>query len=140
MNGGFFGSLIQVIDAMLTLFSLMLVAYAMISWVRPDLNNSVMRFLRSMVEPVLTPVRKVLPPMSTAAEPVGAVSATWGRRPQALAKCVMALIASDLPAPPSPTMQMSGGVVLASCGDLAVSAARCRSQGTPRQKPNVYRR
>ena len=63
MNGGFFGSLIQVIDAMLTLFSLMLVAYAMISWVRPDLNNSVMRFLRSMVEPVLTPVRKVLPPM-----------------------------------------------------------------------------
>ena len=38
-------------------------AAAMISWVRPDLNNSVMRFLRSMVEPVLTPVRKVLPPM-----------------------------------------------------------------------------
>ena len=63
MNGGFLGSLVQVLNAMLTLFSLLLVAYAMISWVRPDLNNSVVRFLRSMVEPVLTPVRKVLPPM-----------------------------------------------------------------------------
>ena len=63
MNGGSFGSLVQVIDAMLVLFSLMLVAYAMVSWVRPDLNNSAMRFLRSMVEPALAPVRKVLPPM-----------------------------------------------------------------------------
>ena len=62
MNGGFLGSLVQVLNAMLTLFSLLLVAYAMISWVRPDLNNSVVRFLRSMVEPVLTSVRKVLPP------------------------------------------------------------------------------
>ena len=62
MNGGFLGSLVQVLNAMLSLFSLLLVAYAMISWVRPDLNNSVVRFLRSMVEPVLTPVRKVLPP------------------------------------------------------------------------------
>ena len=63
MNGGFFDSLVQVIDAMLVLFSLMLVAYAMVLWVRPDLNNSAMRFLRSMVEPALAPVRKVLPPM-----------------------------------------------------------------------------
>ena len=62
MNGGFFGSLVQVIDAMLVLFSLMLVAYAMVSWVRPDLNNSAMRLLRSMVDPALAPVRKVLPP------------------------------------------------------------------------------
>ena len=34
MNGGFLGSLVQVLNAMLTLFSLLLVAYAMISWVR----------------------------------------------------------------------------------------------------------
>ena len=56
-------SLVQVLASMLRLFSLMLVIYALLSWVITDPRHSVFRFLQSMVEPVLNPIRKVLPPM-----------------------------------------------------------------------------
>ena len=56
-------SLVQVLASMLRLFSLMLVIYALLSWVIKDPRHQVFRFLQSMVEPVLNPIRKVLPPM-----------------------------------------------------------------------------
>ncbi len=56
-------SLVQVLASMLRLFSLMLVIYALLSWVITDPRHPVFRFLQSMVEPVLNPIRKVLPPM-----------------------------------------------------------------------------
>ena len=56
-------SLVQVLASMLRLFSLMLVIYALLSWVITDPSHPVFRFLQSMVEPVLNPIRKVLPPM-----------------------------------------------------------------------------
>ena len=56
-------SLVQVLASMLRLFSLMLVIYALLSWVIADSRHPVFRFLQSMVEPVLNPIRKVLPPM-----------------------------------------------------------------------------
>ena len=56
-------SLVQVLASMLRLFSLMLVIYALLSWVITDPRHPVFRFLKSMVEPVLNPIRKVLPPM-----------------------------------------------------------------------------
>ena len=56
-------SLVQVLASMLRLFSLMLVIYALLSWVITDPRHQVLRFLQSMVEPVLKPIRKVLPPM-----------------------------------------------------------------------------
>ena len=56
-------SLLQVLASMLRLFSLMIVIYALLSWVISDPRHHVFRFLQSMVEPVLNPIRKVLPPM-----------------------------------------------------------------------------
>ena len=56
-------SLVQVLASMLRLFSLMLVIYALLSWVITDPKHPVFRFLHSMVEPFLNPIRKVLPPM-----------------------------------------------------------------------------
>ena len=56
-------SLVQVLASMLRLFSLMLVIYALLSWVITDPRHPVFLFLKSMVEPVLNPIRKVLPPM-----------------------------------------------------------------------------
>ena len=56
-------SLVQVLASMLRLFSLMLVIYALLSWVIMDPRHPVFRFLHSMVEPVLNPIRKVLPPV-----------------------------------------------------------------------------
>ena len=55
--------MVQVLASMLRLFSLMLVIYVLLSWVITDSSHPVFRFLQSMVEPVLNPIRKVLPPM-----------------------------------------------------------------------------
>ena len=59
----FADSLILVLASMLRLFSLMLVIYALLSWIIHDGHHPVSRFLQSMVEPVLAPIRKVLPPI-----------------------------------------------------------------------------
>lgn len=60
----FADSLILVLSALLRLFSLMLVTYALLSWFYRDFRHPVLHFLQSMVEPVLTPIRRVLPPIA----------------------------------------------------------------------------
>jgi YggT family protein len=57
-------SLIQVISSMLRLFSLMVVTYAMLSWIIADPRHPVYRFLQGMVEPILNPIRKIIPPIA----------------------------------------------------------------------------
>lgn len=52
-----------VIDVILNLYSFLLIAHALISWVNPDPYNPVVQFLRKMTEPLLNPIRKVLPPI-----------------------------------------------------------------------------
>ena len=58
------GSLLQVIATMLRLYSLMLVVYALLTWV---MNENYLppqvRWLKTMVDPVLVPLRKVIPPI-----------------------------------------------------------------------------
>jgi YggT family protein len=55
---GFFGWL-------LGLYSWVIIAAALITWVSPDPRNPVVRFLRQVTEPVLAPVRRLLPPWKT---------------------------------------------------------------------------
>ena len=57
-------SLVQVLSSMLRLFSLMVVIYALLSWIIADPRHPLYRFLQSMVEPVLNPIRKILPPIA----------------------------------------------------------------------------
>ena len=58
------GSLLQVLAAMLRLYSLMLVVYALLSWVMHEEHYPpAVRWLQSMVDPVLTRIRKVIPPI-----------------------------------------------------------------------------
>ena len=60
----FSGSLLQVLAAMLRLYSLMLVVYALLSWImNENYFPPAVRWLQSMVEPVLTPIRRLLPPV-----------------------------------------------------------------------------
>ena len=59
----FADSLILVLASMLRLFSLMLVIYALLSWIVRDGHHPVFGLLQSMVEPLLVPFRKVLPPI-----------------------------------------------------------------------------
>ena len=58
------GTLLQVLAAMLRLYSLMLVVYALLSWVMHEEHYPpAVRWLQSMVEPVLTKIRRVIPPI-----------------------------------------------------------------------------
>ena len=59
------GTLLQVLAAMLRLFSLMLVVYALLSWIiREEHYPPAVRWLESMVEPVLSQIRRVIPPIA----------------------------------------------------------------------------
>jgi YggT family protein len=50
---------------LLGIYSWIIIAAALISWVSPDPHNPIVRFLRQVTEPVLTPVRRLLPPWKT---------------------------------------------------------------------------
>ena len=51
----------KVIDIALTLYMWIIIARAVISWVNPDPFNAVVKFLNSVTEPVLYPIRRRLP-------------------------------------------------------------------------------
>ena len=56
-------SLIQVLGAILDLYAFILIARALISWVSPGSRNKIVQFLYQITEPVLAPVRQVVPPI-----------------------------------------------------------------------------
>ena len=59
------GTILQVLAAMLRLYSLMLVVYALLSWVMHEEHYPpAVRWLLSMVEPVLSQIRRVIPPIA----------------------------------------------------------------------------
>ena len=55
---GFFGWV-------LGLYSWVIIAAALITWVSPGPRNPIVLFLRQVTEPVLAPVRRLLPPWKT---------------------------------------------------------------------------
>ena len=58
-------TLLQVLAAMLRLYSLMLVVYALLSWdMHEEHYPPAVRWLQSMVEPVLSQIRRVIPPIA----------------------------------------------------------------------------
>ena len=59
------GTFLQVLAAMLRLYSLMLVVYALLSWIMHEEHYPPsVRWLQSMVEPVLSQIRRVIPPIA----------------------------------------------------------------------------
>tara|TARA_Y100000590_G_C15330928_1_gene867644 strand:- start:164 stop:415 length:252 start_codon:yes stop_codon:yes gene_type:complete len=58
-------TILQVFATMLRLYSLMLVVYALLSWVMHEEHYPpAVRWLQSMVEPVLSKIRRVIPPIA----------------------------------------------------------------------------
>lgn len=59
------GNLVEALAALLSLlfniYIWILIARAIISWVNPDPSNPIVRFLYRVTEPVLRPVRNLLP-------------------------------------------------------------------------------
>jgi YggT family protein len=57
--------LIGFLGWLLGLYSWIIIAAALITWVSPDPRNPIVMFLRQVTEPVLAPVRRLLPPWKT---------------------------------------------------------------------------
>jgi len=52
--------LVDFISLLLSLYTWVIIAAALISWVNPDPYNPIVQFLRRVTEPVLHPIRNVL--------------------------------------------------------------------------------
>ena len=57
----FISSFAQILDVALTIFYWLMLIRCLISWVNPDPNNQIVQFLYKATEPVLTPIRRLLP-------------------------------------------------------------------------------
>jgi YggT family protein len=58
-------NVIEFISWLLGIYSWIIIAVALISWVNPDPRNPIVLFLHRVTEPVLAPVRQLLPPWKT---------------------------------------------------------------------------
>lgn len=62
MNG-VFCDFAQLLTWLLWIYTILLLVYAILSWI-PELRfSSVERFLATLVEPLLTPIRRIIPPI-----------------------------------------------------------------------------
>lgn len=52
---------LSAVDKLIWLYTIIMFVYAVVSWV-PDLRGSWSRYIAMIVEPVLIPVRRVVPP------------------------------------------------------------------------------
>jgi YggT family protein len=59
--GNFIMAVAKIIHIVLTIYMWIIIARAIISWVNPDPYNQIVQFLYRMTEPVLMPVRRLLP-------------------------------------------------------------------------------
>lgn len=57
----FLVAIIKMVDIVLSLYMWIIIGRAIISWVNPDPYNPIVRFLHSITEPVLAPIRRRLP-------------------------------------------------------------------------------
>jgi len=54
-------ALAKVLDIVLTIFYWLILIRALISWVNPDPYNPIVQFLHKTTEPVLEPIRRLIP-------------------------------------------------------------------------------
>ncbi len=59
--GNFFVAVAKIIDVVLTIMYWLILVRALISWVNPDPYNTIVQFLYKATEPVLRPIRNILP-------------------------------------------------------------------------------
>jgi YggT family protein len=59
--GNFIAAAAQILDTLLTLYMWIIVIRAVLSWVNPDPYNPIVRLLHRLTEPVMGPIRRLLP-------------------------------------------------------------------------------
>ncbi|MFI5303389.1 MAG: YggT family protein [Nitrospiria bacterium] len=58
--GNFISSLATLVDYLLTIYTYIIIARALVSWVNPDPYNPIVQFLNKVTEPVLAPFRRLM--------------------------------------------------------------------------------
>ncbi|MDH4027392.1 MAG: YggT family protein [Nitrospirota bacterium] len=58
--GNLFNAVAYILDAVLSIYMWMIIISALLSWVNPDPYNPIVRFLHSVTDPVLRPLRRRL--------------------------------------------------------------------------------
>ena len=59
-----------VVNMVLTALYWLVLVRALISWVNPDPSNPIVQFLENVTEPILAPIRRILPPMAIDLSPI----------------------------------------------------------------------
>ena len=60
-TGNLIVAIAKVIDIILTVYMWIIIARAVISWVNPDPYNKIVIFLYRVTEPLLAPIRRIIP-------------------------------------------------------------------------------
>ncbi|MCR4337350.1 MAG: YggT family protein [Candidatus Omnitrophica bacterium] len=63
-------TLAKLTDVVLTIFFWLVMVRAVISWVNADPFNPIVQFLHRTTEPILEPIRRLLPPMGLDFSPI----------------------------------------------------------------------
>lgn len=58
--GNLFHAVAYILDTLLSIYMWIIIISALISWVNPDPYNPIVRFLHSVTDPVLRPIRRRL--------------------------------------------------------------------------------
>ena len=61
--GNFLSAVAQILNAVLGLYVWVLIIRVLISWVSPDPSNPIVQFLVAVTDPVLVPLRRIIPPL-----------------------------------------------------------------------------
>lgn len=59
--GNFLNAFAKILDMALNFFMWVIIIRALITWVNPDPYNPIVQFLTRVTEPVLSPIRRLLP-------------------------------------------------------------------------------
>lgn len=68
--GNFIIAVAKVAAIILNVYSWLILIRALLSWVNPDPFNPIVQFLYRSTEPVLEPIRRLLPPMNVDFSPL----------------------------------------------------------------------
>jgi len=77
--GNLLGALATVLDFVLNALQLVLIVNALLSWVRPDPSNPIVRFLDTVSDAVCDPIRRLIPTVVGGLDlaPMIAIVLTW---------------------------------------------------------------
>ena len=63
--GNLISAIARVLDIVLNIYMWIIIIRALISWVNPDPYNPIVQFLYRVTEPVLSPIRRLIPTYAT---------------------------------------------------------------------------